>query len=363
MKRVVTVNLGGKAYQLEEDGYALLAQYLETAAARLHGNPDAAEILLDLELAIADKAELALSARKNVVTTREIERIVEEMGPVDAFDDYGKSGEEPWHRTGGSERVDAAGAASQTQKPKRRLYRLTGKDKMLAGVCAGLAARSGIDVSLVRIAFVALTLATSGLGVVGYVALALLMPAADTPIEAAASGGVPFDVREVFDAAHAKLHALRAARRRSSREAHRHAGHRGAYAYASHHGRERHNGVGALLRFGMLVAALVFALYVFRQWQHFLHDGVWWFSPAQYAAGGASPGWLFLAVVLVAVALVWRFASARRERTSSGSGRSFAAFSVKLLVALVLAWFALQMVAGDVYFIHRPYYFAGNWHG
>src|SRR5690606_38968455 len=150
--------------------------------------------LLDLELAIADKAELFLNTRKNVVTTREIERIVEEMGLVDDVEDYGRGYEQPSSRADGSER-DTGSTASRPQTPRNRLYRLTGKDKMLAGVCAGLAARSGIDVSLVRIAFVALALATSGLGVIAYIALALLMPSADTPLEAAASGGAPFRVR------------------------------------------------------------------------------------------------------------------------------------------------------------------------
>lgn len=48
-------------------------------------------------------------------------------------------------------------------------------DKRLAGVCAGLARYLGIDPAFVRLAFVLLTLA-SGVGLLLYVALAVIMP-------------------------------------------------------------------------------------------------------------------------------------------------------------------------------------------
>ena len=47
-----------------------------------------------------------------------------------------------------------------------------------AGVAAGLAARTGLDVTIVRIAFVLATLLTGGFGAAAYVLAWLLMPAA-----------------------------------------------------------------------------------------------------------------------------------------------------------------------------------------
>jgi phage shock protein C len=49
---------------------------------------------------------------------------------------------------------------------------------MLGGVCAGIAEAYRIDVTLVRIAFILVTLVTSGLGVLFYLAAWLVMPAA-----------------------------------------------------------------------------------------------------------------------------------------------------------------------------------------
>jgi phage shock protein C len=47
---------------------------------------------------------------------------------------------------------------------------------MLGGVCAGIAATYNIDVTLVRIAFILVTLLTSGLGILFYLAAWLVMP-------------------------------------------------------------------------------------------------------------------------------------------------------------------------------------------
>ena len=58
--------------------------------------------------------------------------------------------------------------------PRAPLHRST-SDKMVAGVCGGLAEYTGVDALLWRVGFVALTVA-GGTGVVVYALLWLLMP-------------------------------------------------------------------------------------------------------------------------------------------------------------------------------------------
>jgi len=81
MNKVITLNLNGNAYQLEETGYEALRAYLETAAQRLESNPDKAEIISDIEQAIADKFRAVLGPHKTVVVTREVQAIIAEMDP------------------------------------------------------------------------------------------------------------------------------------------------------------------------------------------------------------------------------------------------------------------------------------------
>ena len=64
MNKVITINLGGNAYQLEEGGYDALRAYLETATTRLQANPDREEIISDIELAIGENSAPFWAATK-----------------------------------------------------------------------------------------------------------------------------------------------------------------------------------------------------------------------------------------------------------------------------------------------------------
>src|SRR6266849_3437434 len=89
MQRVVSINLNGNAYQLDENAYNALFAYLDTAEAQLKDNPDRAEIIADLEQAIAEKCSTYLGPHKTVVTAAEVDRIIAQMGPVDGGADSG----------------------------------------------------------------------------------------------------------------------------------------------------------------------------------------------------------------------------------------------------------------------------------
>jgi phage shock protein C len=62
----------------------------------------------------------------------------------------------------------------EPQKPFR-LHR-SRSDRMLAGVCGGLAESLGVDAGLIRIALVALTVLGFGFGIVLYLAAWILAP-------------------------------------------------------------------------------------------------------------------------------------------------------------------------------------------
>ena len=190
MEPVISVNLNGKAYQLEEPGYAKLRAYLDQARTALTGNPDQTEILADLEQAIGDKCQRVLGSHKTVVTTQEIEQVLAEMGPVDVDKAPGASQGEPKRDEG---RPRGASA------PKR-LYQIR-EGAMISGVCQGLAAYLDIDVTIVRIGFVLLAILTKGVGLAIYGVLMFVIPYAETSEEHAAAYGQPFNAKEVIDQA------------------------------------------------------------------------------------------------------------------------------------------------------------------
>ncbi|MGD1031053.1 MAG: PspC domain-containing protein [Opitutaceae bacterium] len=189
MNKVVTINLNGNAYPLEESGYEALRAYLENASSALEGNPDRDEIIADIEQSIADKFRSALGPYKTVVASREVERIIAEMGPVEG--DSPESGAGP--SGGAAARGSEAGSAPEPGRPVRRLYRIR-DGAMIGGVCNGLATFFGVDVTIVRLVF--LILAFVSIGVIAYLVMMIVVPRADTPAEKAAAAGAPSTAQE-----------------------------------------------------------------------------------------------------------------------------------------------------------------------
>ncbi len=194
MNKVITINLGGMAYQLEESGYDLLRHYLETAATRLNANPDRDEIMSDIERAIGEKFRPLLASHKTVVVTEEVSAILAEMGPIDA-DTGAAAGSGPADpaepgATGAGEKA----RPTETPGTPRRLYRIY-EGAMISGVCNGLGAYFNIDPTLVRLGFVLLTV-FGGTGVVIYLVLSIVVPEARSPEEKAAASGLPGTAQE-----------------------------------------------------------------------------------------------------------------------------------------------------------------------
>jgi len=73
-----------------------------------------------------------------------------------------------------------APAPEPTAQPKFRLRR-SRTDRMVAGVCGGLAESLGVDATLIRIGLVTLTVLGFGMGIVLYVAVWMLAPETDEP--------------------------------------------------------------------------------------------------------------------------------------------------------------------------------------
>src|SRR6185312_16345500 len=167
-----------------EPAYDAVRSYLERAEAALADNPDKAEVMRDLEQAIAEKCASYLSPVKSVVAAAEMTKILDEMGPVE--------GE-------GAEGVQASASSSAGPRPKR-LYRIR-EGAQIAGVCAGLGAYFDIDVNWMRVLFLVATVLTSGFFIFVYIAMMFIIPSANTSEEWAAAHGVPFNAQEVIDRA------------------------------------------------------------------------------------------------------------------------------------------------------------------
>jgi phage shock protein PspC (stress-responsive transcriptional regulator) len=254
MRTVITISLNGNAYQLDAVGYDALRAYLQVAEQRLAGNPDQAEILADLEQAIADKCQRYLGPHKNVVSADEVAEVIREMGPVDGgageaaaqaggaksytAEEYAEAVGETWGAAGAGssgatgpapEQGARAGFAGATTPPgpapapgeaPRRLYQIR-EGAVISGVCQGLAAYLNLDVSIVRLLFVILAIVTGGVWILVYIVMMFVIPFAQTSEQHAAAHGWPFNAEELINRAKTHYAAFKESekwRRRQWRE-------------------------------------------------------------------------------------------------------------------------------------------------
>jgi phage shock protein PspC (stress-responsive transcriptional regulator) len=190
MEKVVTINLNGNSYQLDETAFEALRAYLASADAALKDNPDKAEILADIEQAIANKCAAFLGPGKSVISEPDMAHALREMGPVE---------DEP-APAADAKHEDATSAEPASEKRARRLYRLP-DGAMIAGVASGLAAYFKIDPALIRLLFIVAAIVTHGLAVIAYIVLMFVIPSPHTPEEWAAAHNAPFNAQDVIERA------------------------------------------------------------------------------------------------------------------------------------------------------------------
>ena len=148
MKKIIYVHLAGKMFQIEEEAYTYLHNVLSNQWKKQ-----------ELEVHVAERLQEKLHAGKNAITFPDV---------VDVLYQLGFSASEYQ-------------AATETLH-KKRLYRQL-KDKVLGGVCTGLAEYFEMDPVLIRVLFViALFLGSIGLWL--YLILWIVVPKAPQKITA-----------------------------------------------------------------------------------------------------------------------------------------------------------------------------------
>lgn len=163
MHKTVTITLGEQLFTIEEEAYKKLDAYLASIRAHFAQSPDQGEIISDIESRIAEEFAETLTARKKVVGMKDVEDVMKSMGSVEDFERFE---EEP-----GEEKTQP-----KQQPWNTKLYR-SADDQMLGGVCAGLAAHTGIETWIVRVVFIILGL-INGIGIIAYIILWVVLPEA-----------------------------------------------------------------------------------------------------------------------------------------------------------------------------------------
>ena len=171
MKKTLSINLNGRVFNIDEDAYELLENYLQNLKSYFRKEQDSAEIIRDFEARIEELFQERVRLGYNVISIEQVETIIERMGKPEDFGDGDFKSEES---TASSNKEPI-----NQEKPKKRFYRNI-DNKMLGGVCSGISAYFGWDPLPVRIVFFILIFPTQLFMIPVYLILWIFMPAAIT---------------------------------------------------------------------------------------------------------------------------------------------------------------------------------------
>ena len=179
MKKTLNINLNGIVFNIDEDAFNMLSEYLDSLRHVFERNgDDADEIINDIEGRICELLSEKISNERQVVTISHIEEIISRMGHPDEF------GESDYNET--TENQNSVTPPPYTVK--RKLFR-NPKDKIIGGVCSGIAAYLDMDVTWVRLLFVGLGFLTLSSIIVIYLVLLIVVPEAKTATDILAMNG------------------------------------------------------------------------------------------------------------------------------------------------------------------------------
>ena len=154
MKKVININFQGRVIPIEESAYDMLKQYVESLRKFFANEEGRDEIINDIEGRIAELFGDILKKGATCITDDAVTGIINSMGRPEDFE-----GEETNVKSqlGGEEKTYTyTNTASTEASPRGRLYR-DDNEKIIGGVCGGLANYLRIDPTIVRLVFALIT--------------------------------------------------------------------------------------------------------------------------------------------------------------------------------------------------------------
>jgi phage shock protein PspC (stress-responsive transcriptional regulator) len=171
MKKVININFQGTIVPIEESSYELLQQYVESLRHYFSDEEGRDEIINDIESRISELFQERLKSGSTCITDDDVNLIIKNMGRPEDFEKAEKGdNDSDKNQTGGRSKKDENFSRGDWSWKGKRLYR-DENNKILGGVCSGIAAYFGIDPVIVRILFL-----VSGIGILAYIILWMFVP-------------------------------------------------------------------------------------------------------------------------------------------------------------------------------------------
>jgi phage shock protein PspC (stress-responsive transcriptional regulator) len=162
MDKTININLGGSLFQVDEEAFLILRDYIQSINNRFRNVQGGPETIEDLESRIAEIFNSGKGVA-GIITRKNVEDMISIIGKPEDFDTD----------------TDTGSSQAQAQiSSQKRLYR-NPHDTVIGGVCGGLGAWLNTDPVLFRVIFV-ITAFFGLLGLFVYLVLWIAIPKADS---------------------------------------------------------------------------------------------------------------------------------------------------------------------------------------
>ncbi|MCX6326186.1 MAG: PspC domain-containing protein [Bacteroidia bacterium] len=159
MDKTININIAGTLFQIDEEAYRILRDYLQAINNRFRNVQGGHETIEDIESRIAEIFQ-SQNGLAGAVSKENVETMIAIIGKPEDFDHNEIETEPPVYTS-----------------QRKRMYR-NPDDSIISGVCGGLGAYLNTDPVLFRILFVLFTV-SFGIGFFVYIALWIALPSAN----------------------------------------------------------------------------------------------------------------------------------------------------------------------------------------
>jgi phage shock protein PspC (stress-responsive transcriptional regulator) len=147
MEKIININFQGRVIPIEEPAYNALKEYSDSLRRYFAAEESSDEIVSDIESRIAELLALKLKQGANCINLTDLNAVIDSIGRIE--DMQAADEEEKAQTKSNTSQAEPAG----TQQNR---FARNADDKVIAGVCSGIANRMNVDPAIVRVLFVVL---------------------------------------------------------------------------------------------------------------------------------------------------------------------------------------------------------------
>jgi phage shock protein C len=217
MQRILQINIAGRAIPIEEDAYMLLKGYISALERQFTGD-DGREIIEDIENRMAELFTIRLQSGSPAIDRADVQKVKDTLGaPTDLGGEPNPGYRGSYQSNANNYNYTNNNRTNYRPRPyppaRERLLR-DPFNKVIGGVCSGIAIYFDIDAVIVRL--IMFVLLFTGAGFIAYIIAWIIIPAARSEEELYT--GAPMTIHDLSSNVAAELEDLKMRGEQMSRE-------------------------------------------------------------------------------------------------------------------------------------------------